>query len=190
PNNTIIHGIPSMSHKLFGELLVDGHVYNFDGGRGYLQSTWGQHFPSDMVWLQSNHFNAHGTAISAAVVVVRLPIGSIRMMYCGLLHGGTLYSFASHTGARLERFNITDHAVYITYRDRNHRLELMTERRPMVDLPLIEGTDEKLKIPYTAQAITHIELTARVGNSVQTILRGKGQHTALTVHGSIERLMR
>jgi len=39
------HKVVSMSHGLSGQISINGRVYNFDGGRGYIEGDHGKSFP-------------------------------------------------------------------------------------------------------------------------------------------------
>ena len=45
-------GVLSLSHRLSGQLVVNGKKLNFDGGLGYIEKDWGSSFPSRYVWTQ------------------------------------------------------------------------------------------------------------------------------------------
>jgi tocopherol cyclase len=190
PEMECYHGVLSFNHEIDGALEIDGETVDFSGGRGYMEKDWGKGFPAGYVWLQTNHFDTYGTSLETAIAIIPSVFGtSFRGMQCGLWHGGELYKFTTYSGARLERFNITDHTVYITYRDRVHRLEIIAERAEGTLLHAPVRTEMHRRVNETLQATVDIHLTARVGHSVHTVYRGTGRNAGLEVHGDIDRLM-
>ncbi len=67
------HGITSMSHQVFGQMLLDGQWLNFDGGLGYIEWDRGSSFPKTYFWLHSND-SLQGNALTVACA--GLPVGS------------------------------------------------------------------------------------------------------------------
>lgn len=52
-NHAIIH----LSHRISGQLVLDGEVLDFDHGAGYIEKDYGRSFPETYVWIQASHFD-------------------------------------------------------------------------------------------------------------------------------------
>ena len=53
------HGVPSLTHSVFGNLkLAGGKEAAFSGTPGYIEKDRGQQFPSAWIWMQSNDFRS------------------------------------------------------------------------------------------------------------------------------------
>jgi len=52
------HAVIHLSHRIHGQLTINGQVFNFDEGAGYLEKDYGRSFPQTYVWLQASHFGA------------------------------------------------------------------------------------------------------------------------------------
>ena len=57
PNMECNHVIIHLSHRISGQLVLDGELLDFDGGAGYIEKDYGRSFPRTYVWIQASHFN-------------------------------------------------------------------------------------------------------------------------------------
>lgn len=95
------HGIISMRHQLQGQLELNGQVYNFDGGAGYLEMDSGRSFPRHYSWLQCNDFREpHSIMVSIA----HIPLGPIffRGCICVVHYRGREYRLATYKGVKID----------------------------------------------------------------------------------------
>lgn len=100
------HGVLSMDHFLRGGVEIGGEVWNFDGGRGYVETDRGVSFPSGYLWMQCNTFPEE---CGVMVSVARIPFcgRSFRGCICALIYGGKEYRFATYCGVRILAFSET-----------------------------------------------------------------------------------
>ena len=61
PGMECYHAVIHLSHRIDGQIHINGEVFDFDGGAGYLEKDYGRSFPQSYVWLQASHFG-HGDA--------------------------------------------------------------------------------------------------------------------------------
>ena len=61
PGMECYHAVIHLSHRIDGQIHINGEVFDFDGGAGYLEKGYGRSFPQSYVWLQASHFG-HGDA--------------------------------------------------------------------------------------------------------------------------------
>ncbi len=179
------HGVLGFSHELSGSLDIEGKRVSFDGGLGYLEKDWGAAFPAAYVWQQTNHFTAPDTCLSASVAVIPWLFTSFRGFVVGLWHQGTLYRFATYTGARVDRLEIDDAEVRWTVSDRRHRLELRTERRAGGLLHAPTRTQMHRRIEESLDAVVQVRLTTLNG---KVLLEDTGACAGLEVSGDLKRL--
>ena len=107
------HGVLSFDHAIRGALAVDGERIDFTGGRGYIEKDWGKAFPRGYIWMQTNHFEQPGASLSASVALIPWVRTAFRGFIVGFWHDGTLYRFATYTGADVERLELTDtHVIW------------------------------------------------------------------------------
>ncbi len=122
------HGVVSLDHALQGSLEINGKRIPFDGGRGYIEKDWGRSFPECWIWMQTNHFSQPGTCLSASIARIPWLKGDFPGFIVGLWHAGKLHRFATYTGAKVVRLEITAENIYWTLENRTHKLELIANR--------------------------------------------------------------
>lgn len=89
------HDVFSMSHRVTGEITVNGKVYAFSKGRGYVEGDRGRSFPPHYAW---THCFFPGGSLMACAAEIR-PFGFTGVL--GLIHfRGTEYRLATYLGAK------------------------------------------------------------------------------------------
>jgi hypothetical protein len=179
------HGVVSLDHEIQGALTVDGRLVDWTGGRGYIEKDWGQSFPAAWIWFQTNHFEQPGTSLTASVAIIPWLRGSFPGFIVGLWHQEVLYRFATYTGARIEKLDITDEAVTWVIRDRQHRLEMRA----------IHAEGGLIQAPTTVDMGRRIAetLSTRVETALYTLESGRsylifqdtGRHAGLEAVGDL-----
>jgi hypothetical protein len=183
------HGVLSLDHGLRGVLDIDGQTVDWQGGRGYIEKDWGAAFPAAWVWMQTNHFDAPRTSLTASLAIIPWLFRSFRGHIMGLWHNGQLYRFATYTGARVDRFAITDEAVDVSVHDDQHRLELRATRASAGLLRGPSTSDMGRRVPETLSAQVEVRLS-EVGKATSvTLFHGTGRCAGLEVAGDLERLL-
>lgn len=186
PGMECYHGVLSFSHSLQGTLTLNGKKMDFSGGRGYIEKDWGQSFPAAWVWLQSNHCTGRDVCITASVAIIPWAGHAFRGFIVGLWLEGTLYRFATYTGARIESLQIFDEHVDWVLRNRQHRLFLKASR---VQGGLLHGPtrlDMGQRVLETLNATVQVRLETVDG---AVIFEGVCAHTGLEVMGDLPRLI-
>lgn len=179
------HGIVSLDHAIKGALYIEGEKIDFDGGVGYTEKDWGQSFPSSWVWMQSNHFNE---AVSFMLSIARIPW--LRSHFIGFLSvlmiEGTVYRFATYTGARIVELRISDDEVFATIEDGSHviRVNAFSSHAGLLRAPVSGEMDRR--IAESIDAAVEISLSGRDG---VTLYSGRGLHAGLEVVGRREELL-
>lgn len=155
------HGVLSFDHALSGMLVVDGQRIDFSGGRGYIEKDWGQSFPRAWIWAQSNHFPTPGTSFVASVARIPWLGRAFPGFIVGLWHDGTLYRFATYTGARLLDVKLNGEQAALSVADARHRLDLTIANAPGVILRGPRPDDMGRSVPETLQARLDVCLSDR-----------------------------
>jgi len=187
PRMECYHGVLSFDHSLQGTLTLNGKTMDFTGGRGYIEKDWGQSFPAGWVWFQSNHFGGAPACITASVAIIPWMGTSFRGFIVGLWLDGSLYRFATYTGAKIESLDILDDHVEWVIRDRRYRLHLSARR---VQGGLLRGPtrlDMGQRVLETLNATVRVRLEDLRGG---VVFDGTGAHAGLEVMGDLERLLR
>lgn len=182
------HGVVGLDHGLHGRLRLDGEDVSLLGGRGYIEKDWGKSFPQCWVWMQSNHFHQRAVCITASVALIPNLGRVFPGFIVGLWHRGTLYRFATYTGAKIESLRVDDERVQWVMSDRKHRLTLVAHRAEttMLPGPTIEGM--RRDVHETLRAEIDVRLEARERGTV--IFEGRGRSAGLEVMGDVQRLCR
>jgi tocopherol cyclase len=182
------HGVVSLDHTLHGALQINGRHIDFTGGRGYIEKDWGKSFPEAWIWFQTNHFESAGTSLTASIA--RIPwIGSAFPGFIiGFWHAGTLYRFATYTGAETEHLDITDERITWIVRDKHHLLEMKATRREggLLRAPTLEGMGRR--IGETLNATVEVRLFGLRAPGAGLLFGGTGRHAGLEAAGDLGRL--
>ncbi len=191
------HGVLGFDHAIEGVLEVDGRDAPMSGGRGYIEKDWGQGFPSAYVWMQSNHFPAPGTSLTASVATIPWLNTWFRGFIVGLRHDERLYRFATYVNATVKHLRVSkDHVEWVLEGGRksgpqnsrfdSYRLEIVAERAEGAVLAAPEPVGMIERVVESLTAEVEVQLTAYQRGAVVTIFQGRGQCAALEVSGKIE----
>lgn len=179
------HGVLSLDHAIDGDLTVDGTPLSWSGGRGYIEKDWGAAFPSAWIWMQSNHFDAPGTSLTASVALIPWLGRTFRGFIVGFWKKGKLYRYATYTGAKTCQLAVSDDRVHWLIRDRHHTLELVAHRAQGA---LLKGpTRSEMSVPV--HETLNASVTVRLSAGSDTIYEGEGRHAGLEVQGDLSRLL-
>jgi hypothetical protein len=185
------HGVVSLDHTLYGALTIDGREIDFTGGRGYIEKDWGRSFPEAWIWFQSNHFNEPGTCLTASIAIIPWLATAFPGFIIGLWHGGRLRRFATYTGAKIERLNVTLHTIEWVVVGKDHRLEMFVTQGAGSTFGLLKGPDRAemgKRVAETLSATVRARLTERSGGRV--VFEGTGRYAGLEVHEVASRLLK
>jgi len=172
------HGVLSFDHGLSGSLAIDGRRVDFTGGRGYIEKDWGAAFPEGYVWMQTNHFEQPGVCLTASVAIIPWLRTAFPGFIIGLWVNGELHRFATYTGARLEKIEITDEHVIWAVGERKERIEMTATR---AEAGLLKGParlEMGKRVNETLKASVQVRLVTSGG---KTIFEGTGRHAGLEV---------
>lgn len=94
------HGIVSMSHDLYGGVVLNGEEIDFTGGKGYIEMDSGRSFPVSYLWMQANDFPGQSAIV---VSIATIPFYGLRFLgsICVIHHGGREYRLATYLGAEV-----------------------------------------------------------------------------------------
>lgn len=105
PKMECSHGVISMYHSLEGRLSLNGEMWDFSGGVGYIETDRGSSFPNAYFWTQClwNKPNYNSLMLSLA----EIPIGSHSFTGCisSVIYNGKEYRLATYLGARVIIFS-------------------------------------------------------------------------------------
>lgn len=186
PKMECYHAVLGFDHRITGSLQIDNQEVDFSEGRGYIEKDWGQAFPKAYVWMQSNHFQSPQISLTASVAMIPWIGYEFRGFIVGLWIQGTLYRFATYTGAKLTNLQISDEQVSIHLQDRNHKLEILATRN---ETGLLKGPTRAAMDMRVAESLTSKIDVRLTDSSDNVIFKGTGLHVGLEVAGDIPRLL-
>ncbi|MGC9467012.1 MAG: tocopherol cyclase family protein [Anaerolineae bacterium] len=187
PRMETYHGVVSLDHGLGGSLTIGDQTVSFSGGRGYIEKDWGQSFPSGWVWMQSNHFGTPGVCLTASIAMIPWIGHSFPGFIVGLYREGTLYRFATYTGAVTRHLAITENEVEWVIEDSLYRLDLVGRRAESGLLRGPSRVDMGRPVAETLSASIDVELRARRSDTL--IYRGTGSYAGMEVVGKVDDLL-
>ncbi|MCL1852924.1 MAG: tocopherol cyclase family protein [Peptococcaceae bacterium] len=124
------HGVASMKHRLRGVVTLNGEVYDFTDGVGYIESDSGRSFPSRYIWVQCNHFEHSQTASDLSIMasVARIPFYGLEFWGCICIVwlNGREYRLATYNGVKILRCE----PECIDIKRGRHRLIITIDKNP------------------------------------------------------------
>lgn len=106
------HNVFSMSHRLEGKLNINGKETCLDGGKGYIETDYGNSFPSTYFWTQCNDFKTEECSIVCAVADLKILCFSMRGNFAIIHYQGKEYRLATYLGAKVVL--LRKNKIYIT----------------------------------------------------------------------------
>ena len=196
PYMECLHGVLAFDPALRGALIVGDALVDFHGGRGYIEKDWGQAFPRAWIWMQSNHFGRTGVCLTASVARIPWLGSAFRGFIAGVWIDGSLYRFATYTGATIERLEVTRSEVLWTMRGPQQarlgrgpvRLEIVAQRSDEgVDLLHAPCRTAMLqRVVESLTATVNVRLTTATG---APIFDGVGVFAGLELGGELGEIL-
>jgi hypothetical protein len=96
------HSVVSMKHDLSGSVTLNGEVFDFNGGIGYIEGDSGRSFPDGYAWVQCNDFKQNCSIMASAA---RIPFCGLKFTgcICVVWLDGREYRLATYNGVKIER---------------------------------------------------------------------------------------
>jgi hypothetical protein len=177
------HGVVSMDHALEGTVRINGETFSFDGGRGYVEKDWGASFPTEYVWLQTNHFGVPGTSLMASVA--RIPF--LGLVFKGFLvnfvHKGKEYRFATYNGSKAILRHLSDNLVTYSFTRGKTTLTVNAKSDHAASLPAPKNGAMDHAIKEGLSGIVEVELFEKD----RLLFRGVGKHAGIEI-ATLDRL--
>ncbi|MCB9459599.1 MAG: hypothetical protein H6670_08110 [Anaerolineaceae bacterium] len=182
PNMEYRHSVLSFDHVINGELTINGKTIDFSGGRGYLKNDWGIAYPQGSIWMQCNHFETPGTALSGMAYIVPTPFdGEFAAFSIGLLHDNQLFAFGNYNGAKIGKLEITDDGIEWLLYNNTHELSIKASRPATGLITVANREDMDRQIAQTLKAEYEVTLNALDGVRRLPLFAGQGQMGALEI---------
>ncbi len=96
------HGILSMLHRLSGSFIINGDVYDFSNGVGYIEKDYGSSFPEYYTWTHCGDWTGkQDCSLTAAAAHIPFGLLTFTGCICAIWHHGREYRLATYLGARI-----------------------------------------------------------------------------------------
>jgi tocopherol cyclase len=119
------HGVVSLNHGLRGELLIDGELVVFDGGRGYIEKDYGSSFPMAYIWMQSNHFDSCDMSFMLSIATIPWFGRSFTGFLCMMWFDGGFVNLSTYRGGRITRFMREGNQLDVCIENKQWRLNVV-----------------------------------------------------------------
>jgi tocopherol cyclase len=189
PGMECFHSIVSLNHGIEGNLDINEDKTDFSGGRGYTEKDWGRSFPRAWIWSQTNHFPEKETSLTASVAIIPWIRRPFPGFIIGFYHLGRLFRFATYTGARIIKLEMTEDEIIWVVEDRLHRLEMSAWRRGAGRLHAPTSSGMTGRILESLDAEIEVKLSEKKGSEFLTIYEGLGRNAGLEPSGDLDRLV-
>ncbi len=125
------HSVVSMRHSVAGEINVNGEIFRFDDGTGYIEGDRGRSFPREYIWTQC-HFNGGSLMLSVAHIPM-LGLGFTGIIGV-IMWRGREYRLATYLGARAAK--IADGEVTVRQGDKRFTARLVEKKSHPLNAPV------------------------------------------------------
>lgn len=173
------HALLAFSGRLNGVLLVNGEKVDFSGGKVYIEKDWGSSFPEGYIWCQSNHFDDSDTSFMFSVAKIPWLFSSFTGFLSAFNYKGKQYVFATYTGAKIIKAEVTPEEVSIS----------LSQGKMKLDFTIIRAETGDLIAPYVMNGLTKVteslssKIHLRLSSDDKTIFEGNGSHCGLDING-------
>lgn len=133
PGMECSHGVISMAHPVEGRLTLNGEIYDFSGGRGYVETDRGRSFPDKYLWTQCSWQTSQRNCLMLSIATIPLAMGSFTGCICAVLYQGQEYRLATYRGVRIERWSGEG--------------ALICQGKYRLEVQLLEGQGQPLRAP-------------------------------------------
>lgn len=120
------HDVVSMRHALWGKLLINDYIVNFENGEGYIERDWGTSFPNSYLWMQCNHFNQSSLSIMLAIADIPFLACNFRGFLCVISIENETRIFATYTGAKIEKIINEEDGISVCIRQGKEVIQVKT----------------------------------------------------------------
>jgi len=177
PNMECSHGVVSMDHALSGYLTYQGEHIDFNNGRGYIEKDWGTSFPSEYVWMQTNHFDLEKTSFMFSYASIPFLTKQFQGLICVLYLKGKEYRFSTYQFARVKKEVLYENRAIYHIKQGAYQLE-------------IDGKTKKgilLKSPNKGQMIEQIKeglsgsVNIKLYKKSKLVFEGTGRNAGIEI---------
>lgn len=160
------HGVVSLTNNLKGELNINNEVYDFNGGKGYIEKDWGSSMPSSWIWMQSNNFSDSSSSLMLSIATIPW-LGKSFTGFLGFYYNNKVtHHFATYrsTKLQLEIDKSNQLNISITNRKNTFVLNVRSNNTAILKAPVAGLMDRR--IPESIDAMIKITMLDKHGNII------------------------
>lgn len=179
------HGILSLNHTIDGTLVINNEPVNFAGGKGYIEKDWGSAFPSEYVWVQSNHFSDASISLTASIAKIPWLDSYFRGFIIGLYYNERLIQFTTYNGSKLEGLSVRENEINFTVENKSYKLFVNVLRSGE---GILKGPYNNAMLSQVSESLNstiYIELKHK---SKGILFSGGGKPAGVDVNGKLEEI--
>jgi len=120
------HTVISMQHKIEGKIALNGQIYDFSKGTGYIEGDRGKSFPSEYFWSQASDKKSGACLFASAAKIPYLGF-SFMGTICIANFEGKEHRFASYLGAKVKQIN--DKKLLIRQGKKTLEIEVLDDKQ-------------------------------------------------------------
>lgn len=188
PRLECFHAILSFNHQIQGGFAINGSMYDFEGGKGYIGKEWGSSHPSSWIWIQSNHFKAEGTALNVSIAHIPYLLWKFPGFAVGFLHENKLYRFTTYNRSKISDLEVGDHQVFMRISNRKHLLEVTAEQGSGAILRSPDKNGMLGEVFESLVSTVIVKLFERRESKLGLVFEGKGYPAGMEVKGDMTEL--
>ena len=186
PTMECFHRILSMNHTLNGQLSLNNSKLNFDGGKGYIEKDWGENFPKNWIWAQSNHFQDSDLSVSISLATVPWKKSYFSGYIVGVQHRDTLYRFTPYRKSKITHLRYNE--TFLEWHLKSGGVEIQFNVERGTKSGLLYAPDEKDMIPKVAEYLDG-KINCKLIVNGECILEDQTDKAALEIIGDIDTLI-
>jgi len=95
------HGVISMYHKLSGYVKINGTLYDFNDGLGYIETDSGSSFPRAYLWTQCSFYDDFPCSIMLSIADIPMLMTHFKGCICAIFYKGKDYRLATYNGVKV-----------------------------------------------------------------------------------------
>jgi tocopherol cyclase len=148
----------SVNHDVKGDINVNGNIFDFKGGKGYIEKDWGTSFPEAWIWIQANNFSNYDTSFTFSVA--KIPwMGKFFIGFIAFLHyDKKFHLFSSYNSSALTEINHTKEYINLALRNRNSILRVSVLKKTFGELRAPASGDMSRRIKESIDSEVIISL--------------------------------
>jgi hypothetical protein len=185
------HGVVSMNHKISGSLKIKNKTVDFTHGKGYIEKDWGISFPSNWIWMQTNHFDEDNRSFMFSLARINY-LGIKFTGFLGvLLDRDEIMRFGTYTRAKIHNLQINPIELSFDIHMKKHILKINAKKS--VDATGSSATAQMLapdKGEMSAKCLESIssqirlELYEKSKSGNRLLFEDSGKHAGLEIMGT------